>query len=197
MKSDADTSRPIAGGEALEKAILQDRVTGCALLCALLDAEVLFQEDGVPVEELSPLWNLYCRECAPEEEAEYLGLAPPSEAGVCALAISEELGDLPSIARSSNSLGLLKRNKGHWDDALEHYQHSLHILEAIGDTEGLATAHTNIGNVYIDRGAWDQADNHLRQSLKIAQQIAHPFELAQVHLSYGRLYLMQTQFQMI
>ena len=91
MKCSADTSRPSAGNKALEKAIQEDRATGCALLCAFLDARILFQKEAVPLEELAPLWKVYCRECAPEEEAGYLGLLPSSEAGVCHLADSEDV----------------------------------------------------------------------------------------------------------
>jgi hypothetical protein len=91
MKSDTNTSQPRAGKEALEKAIQHDRASGCAMLCAFLDAVILFQEEAVSFEELTPLWNLYCRECGLEEEAEHLGLLPSSEAGVCSLAGREEI----------------------------------------------------------------------------------------------------------
>jgi hypothetical protein len=86
MKSDTNPSQPRAGDEAPEKAIQEDRAAACAMRCAVLDAEILFQEEAVSFESLTPLWNLYCRECAPEQEAEHLGLVRPSEAGGCTLA---------------------------------------------------------------------------------------------------------------
>ena len=43
MISDGDTSQSRVGNEALKKAIREDRATGCALLCAFLDAEIIFQ----------------------------------------------------------------------------------------------------------------------------------------------------------
>jgi hypothetical protein len=90
MKRDADASRPSAGDKAVEKAIREDRDAGCALLCACLDARILFQKEAVPLDELAPLWKLYCGECTPEEEAECLGLLPSSGAGICRLADIED-----------------------------------------------------------------------------------------------------------
>ncbi|MBI4775738.1 MAG: hypothetical protein HY788_16465 [Deltaproteobacteria bacterium] len=91
MKHHPDTDRPRGQGKAFERVIREDRAGGCALLCALLDTEILFEEKGVPFETLTPLWNLYCPECAPEHEAELLGLSSSSEADACTLAGSEGL----------------------------------------------------------------------------------------------------------
>jgi uncharacterized protein HemY len=105
------------------------------------------------------------------------------------------LGDILGVARSSNNLGILKRNSGEWPSALENYQRGLQVLEKIGDSEGVAIAHTNIGNVYIDMGDWNKAEANLRQSFKIAQRIANPYEIAQAHLNLGRLYLSQERWE--
>ena len=65
IKCDADTSRPSAGDKALEKMIQDDRAAGCALLCAFLDAKILFQKEAVPLEELALVCKNYTAERAP------------------------------------------------------------------------------------------------------------------------------------
>ncbi len=90
MKPGNENSRIPANTEGIEKAIQEDRSTGCAMLCTLLDSAVLFQEEEVPIENLKPLWHLYCAECGPKEAIEDLGLSSNSEPGVCSLPDTEE-----------------------------------------------------------------------------------------------------------
>ena len=90
MKPENENRRPPANTEEIEKAIREDRSAGCALLCALLDSAVLFQESEVPVEKLKPLWDFYGAECGPEKAVEDLGLFWNSEPGVCTMPDPEE-----------------------------------------------------------------------------------------------------------
>jgi hypothetical protein len=126
MQSRNHTINSGAAGEPLERAIREDQSSGCALLCALLDAEILFQEPGLAVKDLKSLWRLYCQECAPEQEAERLAFS----GGVCSLADREEIARQLADRLARRQLYLPKGAitlKALLDDFAAHCQQELNI----------------------------------------------------------------------
>ena len=68
------------------------------------------------------------------------------------LAISEELGDKPGMARTYLQLGIWAQDRGRLDDAEDWYRKSLAISEELGDGTGMAISYHQLGISAQNRG---------------------------------------------
>jgi hypothetical protein len=60
----------------------------CSALCALLDAQLIFRESGLSLEQFEPLWDLYYRDCpldGPIQSLCRMELVQISPASICAV----------------------------------------------------------------------------------------------------------------
>ena len=71
------------------------------------------------------------------------------------------------ISVALNNLGLIKRRKGKYNDALQYYEKSLHISKELGDDIGSATNLNNIATIYIKQGKHNEAHKKLEEAIKI------------------------------
>ena len=69
------------------------------------------------------------------------------------LAISEELGDRPGMARLYHQLGIVASIRGRLDEAEDWYRKSLAISEELGDRPWMGLTYHAVGNIAEDRGA--------------------------------------------
>jgi class 3 adenylate cyclase/tetratricopeptide (TPR) repeat protein len=86
-----------------------------------------------------------------------------------ALALYEELGDLPSQAIVFNNLGLFAYWQGQWDRALELYERGSEISKRTGDVVNAAFIATNKAQILCDQGRLEEAEKLFTEVLRIWQ----------------------------
>ncbi len=86
--------------------------------------------------------------------------------------------------RALNGLGVINKNLGQLDLALEYYQKALKIEMESGKEIGVATIQGNIGIIYSMRKMYDKAKEHHYLALEIQKKLNDENAIAQ---SYGNL----------
>jgi tetratricopeptide (TPR) repeat protein len=75
-----------------------------------------------------------------------------------ALALCEEIEDLPGQGKIFNGLGIVAYFRGEWEEAVEWYRRSQDIDRRTGNPVFYAFSVFNIGEIYLDQGHLDQAE---------------------------------------
>jgi tetratricopeptide (TPR) repeat protein len=94
------------------------------------------------------------------------------------------------MASSYHQLGMVAKDRGDYDQALEWYRKSLAIAEALGDRAGMASSYHQLGAVAQARGDYDQALEWYRKSLAIEEALDDRAGMAS---SYGQLGALLTE----
>lgn len=81
-----------------------------------------------------------------------------------ALNLATEIDDKKGMAAAYNNLGVVYRNLGALDKALEYYLISLRIYESLKNKEGIATTKNNISTIYAIKKEYGQAIKYLEES---------------------------------
>lgn len=84
-----------------------------------------------------------------------------------ALSLATEINDRRGMAASYNNLGIVYRNQGALDKALEYYIISLKIYETLQNKEGIATTKNNISTIYSIKKEYSQAMKYLEESYNL------------------------------
>ena len=84
-----------------------------------------------------------------------------------ALNLATEINDRRGMAASYNNLGIVYRNQGAFDKALEYYIISLKIYETLQNKEGIATTKNNISTIYSIKKEYRQAMKYLEESYNL------------------------------
>lgn len=84
-----------------------------------------------------------------------------------ALSLATEINDQKGMAASYNNLGIVYRNQGALDKALEYYIISLKIYETLKNKEGIATTKNNISTIYSIKKDYGQAMKYLEESYNL------------------------------
>ena len=87
------------------------------------------------------------------------------------LAIEEELGDRPGIARTYHQLGIVAELSGQLAKAADWYSRSLAITEELGDRPMMAGTYNQLGTVAHRQGRMDEAADWYKKSLAIKEQL--------------------------
>ena len=90
------------------------------------------------------------------------------------LAISEELGNRPRMARIYHQLGLTARDRGRLDEADDWYRKSLAIKEELGNLPGMALTYGQLGLLAEDRQQPRQALEWMVRCVTLFDQFPHP-----------------------
>jgi tetratricopeptide (TPR) repeat protein len=98
--------------------------------------------------------------------------------------------DLPEDLEGTlaNDLGLLYKDKGEWDKAIEYCRRSLAICEKVGDEYGMAPTLNNLGLVYQAKGEWDKAMEYYQRSLAIWEKMGDEHGMAAAFNNLGEVY---------
>ena len=84
-----------------------------------------------------------------------------------ALDLAMTIDDQKGMAASYNNLGVVYRNQGALDKALEYYLVSLRIYEVLENKEGIATTKNNISTIYAIKKEYGQAMKYLEESYNL------------------------------
>ena len=84
-----------------------------------------------------------------------------------ALTLATQIDDQKGIAASYNNLGIVYRNQGALEKALEYYMNSLKIYETLQNKEGIATTKNNMSNLYAFKKDFTQAIKYLEESYNL------------------------------
>jgi class 3 adenylate cyclase/tetratricopeptide (TPR) repeat protein len=87
--------------------------------------------------------------------------------GERALAIYEELGDLPGTAIVTNNLGGRAYWEGDWEGAVKFYARARDAFVRAGNEAEAATCGANIGEVLVSQGRLDAAEDVLVPSVRV------------------------------
>jgi PAS domain S-box-containing protein len=107
-----------------------------------------------------------------------------------ALEAAQNLQSDPDIVQEFNRIGIIYKNLGLYNDALEYFLKAINILERIGDTTGqdIANLYNNIGNVYRKRGDLELALEYCFKTLKINQCLSDKEGYAYILNNIGNIY---------
>jgi tetratricopeptide (TPR) repeat protein len=98
--------------------------------------------------------------------------------------------ELPPGLESSvaHLLGMVYKDKGEWERAIEYYERSLAIKEKVGDEHGMAPALNNLGSVYKAKGEWERAIEYFERSLAIWEKVGDEHGMASTLNNLGSVY---------
>jgi CHAT domain-containing protein/tetratricopeptide (TPR) repeat protein len=77
-----------------------------------------------------------------------------------------------------NTLGLIYRSLGQWDEAISCYQQDLAICRSLDDRHGIGLSHVNLGEIYQKRGqdSWSEALRAYQQALAIIREFDNRYD---------------------
>jgi class 3 adenylate cyclase/tetratricopeptide (TPR) repeat protein len=107
--------------------------------------------------------------------------------GRMALALYEELGDLPRQASVVNNLGGRAYYEGRWAEAQEHFAHARELYARTGDEVGRADAAFNTGEVLSHLGRFEEARAALRDALRVWRAAGDRVGVALATAELGRI----------
>ncbi|MEM8642238.1 MAG: tetratricopeptide repeat protein [Cyanobacteria bacterium P01_G01_bin.54] len=98
--------------------------------------------------------------------------------------ITPKLSDNIDLRICNQSLGILERDRGNWDNAFEYFQNSLKLAKEAESKTGMATSWGLLGDIERNRGNWDAAERLYRQSLELLEELGDRSGMA---TSWGQL----------
>jgi len=98
-----------------------------------------------------------------------LGALETPDNMVKALALYEELGDLPGQSAILNNLGEVAKLQGSWTDALEFYERARDSFRRSGNPVRQAFAVYNIAEILSGQGHFDEAEKLFREAWRVWQ----------------------------
>lgn len=106
-----------------------------------------------------------------------------------ALNLATEISDNKGMAASYNNLGIIYRNQGALDKALDYYLTSLKIYEGLENKEGIATTKNNISNIYSIKKDYSAAMKYLEASYKLFVELNDETKIVGSLNNLGNLYI--------
>jgi two-component sensor histidine kinase/Tfp pilus assembly protein PilF len=77
----------------------------------------------------------------------------------------QSIGEEPNMAKMINNIGLVKRNQGAYDEAMEYFFQALEIKERFDDQLTIASTLQNIGAVYAIKSNFEEAERYFLQAM--------------------------------
>jgi tetratricopeptide (TPR) repeat protein len=90
---------------------------------------------------------------------------------------AQQAGNLVGISTTLNNLGLVYRNQGKLDDAIDCYEQSLEISRRLGDDHGVGQTLANLGIIHKQRNQTEQALTCLHPSSAEFQTVQQWLEI--------------------
>ena len=105
-----------------------------------------------------------------------------------ALTLSINLNYTKGELNAHNLLGIINKNLGKFDDAIDHYFKALKIAEKNSDTIMKSTCLNNIGNVYQVQGDYKKALSYFKESQYLEEKIGNKKQLSIRLYNIGLIY---------
>jgi len=103
------------------------------------------------------------------------------------LALSKEIADLKTVARTLRSIGNIYEIMGDYVLALDYFKQSHEVNEKLGDKNGVANTLIDIGYIVYYQGEYGKGKSYFRKGLKIFEEIGDLNGIAGAWLSIGNV----------
>ena len=113
---------------------------------------------------------------------------------VRALALFEELDNLPGQSGVLNMLGMFAYFRGEWDKALELYQQAQATVHRTGNAVMDAIYVSNIGEIALDQGRLEDAERHFENASRVVRAARYRAGTAYVNINLARLAARQGRY---
>jgi serine phosphatase RsbU (regulator of sigma subunit)/tetratricopeptide (TPR) repeat protein len=105
-----------------------------------------------------------------------------------ALELATELNDASGMASSYNNIGVLNKNKGDYDQALDSYLKSVRLQEENKFVDALAYTYNNIGTIYSLKSEFEKALVYFNKALEKFENINHKLRVIGTLNNIGNVY---------
>ncbi len=113
-----------------------------------------------------------------------------------ALALAEQLGNVPEQAKIKNTLGMLHTWQGDLDLALERLTHSLQLIRERSLNTSLTYVLNNLAALHLALENWDTVETFLEESEAIALELEIKYQLPEIYYFRTQLYLAKGQLDL-
>ena len=114
---------------------------------------------------------------------------------VRALALFEELENLPGQSGVLNMLGMFAYFRGEWDKALELYKRAQVTVHRTGNAVMDAIYVLNIGEIFLDQGRLDEAEQRFHYSSRVFRAARYRTGMAYLNINIARLAARQGRYE--
>jgi class 3 adenylate cyclase/tetratricopeptide (TPR) repeat protein len=114
---------------------------------------------------------------------------------VRALALFEELENLPGQSGVLNMLGMFAYFRGEWDKALELYKRAQVTVHRTGNAVMDAIYVLNIGEIFLDQGRLDEAEQRFDYSSRVFRAARYRTGMAYLNINIARLAARQGRYE--
>lgn len=111
-----------------------------------------------------------------------------------ALALAEEINDPSGKSSSFNNIGVIYKNRGDLDNALENYISALRIQEENKFNDALAYTYNNIGTVYSLKGDFEKALQYFYKAYDQFEAIGHKLRIIGTLNNIGNVFEAQGHY---
>ncbi|MEQ8925712.1 MAG: tetratricopeptide repeat protein [Fulvivirga sp.] len=105
-----------------------------------------------------------------------------------ALDMAMEIGDPSGMASSYNNIGVLNKNRGNLDEALDSYLNAVRIEEQNKFIDALPYTYNNIGTIYSLKGEFEKALVYFNKALEQFESINHKLRIIGTLNNIGNVY---------
>ncbi|QSE96274.1 tetratricopeptide repeat protein [Fulvivirga lutea] len=105
-----------------------------------------------------------------------------------ALDLATEINDPSGMASSYNNIGVLNKNRGKLDEALDSYLNAVRIEEEYKFVDALPYTYNNIGTIYSLKGEFEKALVYFNKALEQFQSINHKLRIIGTLNNIGNVY---------
>lgn len=99
-----------------------------------------------------------------------------------------------ALAAFYNDIGIIKKQKGNYPEALENYQKSLQIYKKLNDQDGISTNYNSIAIIYYYLGDFSRAIEYYQKAFEIFRKIRSKEGMALSYNNIGMIYSNQGKF---
>lgn len=103
--------------------------------------------------------------------------------------LAEQRANRQYMAFSLHLKGVIKKNAGELDEAIDLLEQSLEILEALEDKQGILSTAASIANAYARKHDFANAINYDLRCLKIAEELGNDFYMTGMLNNIGTTYM--------
>jgi two-component sensor histidine kinase/Tfp pilus assembly protein PilF len=105
----------------------------------------------------------------------------------------QSIGDEANRAKMINNVGLVKRNQGAYDEAMQYFFQALEIKERFGDQLAIASTLQNIGAVFAIKSNYKEAERYFIQAMEAFRESGNERMEHSMILDMGGFYRDQNQ----